>query len=340
MRRALLSLRDAYELLISRHRRSNRAFYALLLFTVGSAGVLSTLDVLWTVCGALLTGVLRWAGVVSWKIPEVSWPRLIGGVIPLLMLWGGLKWAQRLTRGGPLVRGTHLERPAPAIGLVVFLSRYTMRGALSVEAGTPTSVEALGAALNDAASGDFRRQIFASAWGPLYAAAEYHRDSLRHCWIITTGGSGGTSADVGVAERVVRLAGDGSLTCYSAGLTVQNASDVTEVVRVVDRIYRELAPAVGLEPENVVTDITGGTGMMSAGAMLATVGVRRRVQYLRQDADAALIDASEKPIRARRRDEIAGGRILVEVVTGRDVLPREEPGHPGSGTIDFTGPGR
>ncbi len=86
-------------------------------------------------------------------------------------------------------------------------------------------------------------------------------EKLRVAWLVTSIGPG-----VNVAEQFRELYQG---RCEVRVHTVGDPFDLYEIYSVVRRIYREEVPRAGLRPEEVVTDITGGTSIMSAGAALA-----------------------------------------------------------------------
>ena len=50
---------------------------------------------------------------------------------------------------------------------------------------------------------------------------------------------------------------------------ISDAFDLQEVSEMVREIYEKKVPDAGLKPSQVITDFTGGTAPMSAGAVLA-----------------------------------------------------------------------
>lgn len=86
-------------------------------------------------------------------------------------------------------------------------------------------------------------------------------EPLRVAWLVA---SRGESADV--AEKFRQLYKD---RCEVRIRAVQDAFDLYEIYSLVRRIYLEEVSQTGLSPDQVVTDITGGTTVMSVGAALA-----------------------------------------------------------------------
>ena len=88
-------------------------------------------------------------------------------------------------------------------------------------------------------------------------------EPLRVAWLVTSRGEGG---GVAVAEAFRARYAD---RCTVHICTVANPRDLQETYALVRHIYVEEVPAAGLQPEQVVADLTGGTGMMTAGMALA-----------------------------------------------------------------------
>jgi len=97
-----------------------------------------------------------------------------------------------------------------------------------------------------------------------HLAAEGPGEPLRVAWLITGRGEGG---GVTVAEKFRRRYRD---RCDVRVRTIADAyHDLQETCALVRRIYQEEAPEAGLQPQQVVADLTGGTRMMTAGVALA-----------------------------------------------------------------------
>jgi hypothetical protein len=88
-------------------------------------------------------------------------------------------------------------------------------------------------------------------------------EPLQVAWLVTSRGERG---GVAAAEAYCNRYAD---RCEMHVRTVADPFDLQETYAVVRRIYREEVPAKGLRPEQVVADLTGGTGMMTAGVALA-----------------------------------------------------------------------
>ena len=133
-------------------------------------------------------------------------------------------------------------RPAPMPGLIVLVSPRR----------TAERLEELGA----------------------YAAIEFHRTALKHCWMIATSGEGGSFA---TAQELAQHFGHYGLA--NSIWQVIDAASVAETFALIDWLYTQRVPTSGLSEPEVIADITGGTKPMTAGMVLAC-GSRRPMQYL------------------------------------------------------------
>lgn len=103
-------------------------------------------------------------------------------------------------------------------------------------------------------------------------AIEYHLarqeaggDPLRVCWLIATAGKDGSML---VAMDLKKHYGE---RCKVIICELKSAFDVQETYDLVRRIYQKEAvqPEIGLQPEQIIADCTGGTTLMSVGMALA-----------------------------------------------------------------------
>jgi hypothetical protein len=107
-----------------------------------------------------------------------------------------------------------------------------------------------------------------------YQAIDYHRATLRRCWLIATDGPAGSLA---TAEALARHFG--VYHVQSTIHTVANGADAAETLALVTAIYTQIAQDGALEPASVIADITAGTKAMTAGMVLAC-GTIHRMQYM------------------------------------------------------------
>ncbi|MCS7224592.1 MAG: hypothetical protein NZ959_08570 [Armatimonadetes bacterium] len=130
---------------------------------------------------------------------------------------------------------------------------------------------------------DYQKNIweFIASCPPAIVAAlrsvDYHaQDNLKFVWSIVTDEAAGFFE---VFEILVKKAFPGVSVLKKE---LQDPNDPANIQKVVNEVYQEAASR-GLSEDQVTTDITGGTAIMSVGGALACVRSRRRLQYLRQD---------------------------------------------------------
>jgi hypothetical protein len=104
--------------------------------------------------------------------------------------------------------------------------------------------------------------------------AEAGGQALQRCWLVASGGPGGT---VGEAEDIRLRYGD---RCRISIVDLNDAFDVKEVIACINRLYADLEAEgeegrdgaegdVPLRPDQIIADFTGGTSPMSVGLALA-----------------------------------------------------------------------
>jgi len=110
---------------------------------------------------------------------------------------------------------------------------------------------------------------------PFYAIA-YHYQKLEHLWIVVTEQTKGDELSL-FREICRRLNAEFQIH----ELELKNSDDLPSIQQVVNAAYKQ-AESLGLPENEVTTDITSGSSLMSAGSVLACVRSQRRVQYLNQ----------------------------------------------------------
>ena len=105
------------------------------------------------------------------------------------------------------------------------------------------------------------------------SAADAGGQSLQQCWLVATGGPDGTVAEAEDMRQRYKN------QCQISIVEVNDAFDVTEVIRRVNAIYAGSEtgdgaddadqPASTLRPDQIIADFTGGTSPMSVGLALA-----------------------------------------------------------------------
>jgi len=101
---------------------------------------------------------------------------------------------------------------------------------------------------------------------PARLALDYHlagEPGLQACWLIPSKGATGSMP---TAQELYDRYKD---RCRLEICPIGDAFDLQEVYETVREIYEKKVREAGLEPSQVITDFTGGTAPMSAGAALA-----------------------------------------------------------------------
>jgi hypothetical protein len=125
------------------------------------------------------------------------------------------------------------------------------------------------------------------------------KGELRHCWLIC-GGEKSLSAAQAMIGRLSRqnvnvqfhcdkdeLLYDPEYPQEQLSLVVEmndkSGDDPNYIRRLINAIYRDAEVQYGLSESEIVTDYTGGTKSMTAGAILAGSQPQRRLQYIRSE---------------------------------------------------------
>ena len=206
--------------------------------------------------------------------------------------------AQRLSPAPTWHGEEELKVPEPRRNLILNLPRFNGRGY--------DNPGQLAASWNQP---DFRVRAFQSNWGPLIVAAEHHAGTLRHCWVVC---SPQVRGDFAHAAALISALAPGT-ECHAVNLENQNS--ILDVQQKIKDVYASFGPDVGLEPDEIIADITGGQSSMSAGMALATRGYGRAIEYLRQDAPLVQRDTKGNEI-ALSRDQIREQKALISLRTG------------------------
>jgi len=145
--------------------------------------------------------------------------------------------------------------------------------------------------------------------GPSEAAApvalDYHLPVLRHCWMIATTASLKTAATL--AERYRTR---GIQVYWGEPNYVVDPDQLQSTYDLIIRIVEMEAMQAGLQPHEIIADITGGMKPMTAGMALACLARHRNMQYIKAPRDEAgqpLEGAPAEPIRIDTAFVPAGG---------------------------------
>jgi hypothetical protein len=111
-------------------------------------------------------------------------------------------------------------------------------------------------------------------------AIEYHREALKCCWLITT-----PSSKIKQHANQLKDQYDG-LIPHMAVVPIANEYDTRGCYEVVRNIYYQEARRLGLAPEGVIADITGGTKPMTLGMILACGEGEYPIQHVPTEYDS------------------------------------------------------
>jgi CRISPR-associated protein (Cas_Cas02710) len=114
--------------------------------------------------------------------------------------------------------------------------------------------------------------------GTILKAIEHHQVSLRHCWLLG-------SPDSKPYFPIIQEAG----AKYFPDVRIHDPITVDDVYGAIDDVYNavhgifgESKKTWGVEPEDIITDVTGGTKIMSIGLALACLPANRHIEYIDQ----------------------------------------------------------
>ena len=196
-----------------------------------------------------------------------------------------------------------MSKPEPSQGLILFLSTLSVHHwKLSQPEkdllGSPPAKGLL--ELIEAPSPDWatiQRLLQITNWQVPLKAIEHHQNpgssgsGLDHIWIIVTEDT--ASPDSGPRPgsahhlNAFRVAIENLLNFTGTvhdhemdGRLLTNIFDVQRSFKAVDVVYSELAPRVDLLENQIVSDLTSGTAVMTAGMVLACGLANRRLQYM------------------------------------------------------------
>lgn len=105
-------------------------------------------------------------------------------------------------------------------------------------------------------------------------AVDHHRGRLEHVWIVIT---------PGMREEATRLC---SYVEQELGLKahllaeIADEFDLSGTYSRVREVLTDLAPAIGLPANEVISDLTGGTKLMTAGMVVACSDLNQPLQYV------------------------------------------------------------
>jgi hypothetical protein len=200
-------------------------------------------------------------------------------------------------------------------GLVAMLGIFRSRGNPESEGlpSRPWQIEQLRAAL-DAEAPDWQvilNHVDNSNLQPLLQAIRHHdrNGRLRHVWLIATTDVVQPDAVQGgsrhLAPLVAKIVGSGlghRVIChYGEPALVVLPDDIGATYRAVNSVYEQAAPQVGLQPYQVIADITGARATMTSGMILACAPRGYPLQYTSTVVDPAAKEANVLPTPQRLR---------------------------------------
>jgi hypothetical protein len=111
----------------------------------------------------------------------------------------------------------------------------------------------------------------------LREAIVYHRPALQHCWLLVT------PEMQGQAGQAINHFPEVAFTLHP----LRDRYDSQGCYQTAREVYRREAPRLGLAPEEVIADITGGTKPMTLGLILACLEGGYPIQHVPTAFDAA-----------------------------------------------------
>lgn len=98
-----------------------------------------------------------------------------------------------------------------------------------------------------------------------FAAIDYHRGVLRQCWLIASAGENGS---LGAARWLAEYCAAREIA--ASVWQVNDPMNLAETYNLAQWLYTAEVPTSGLQPKEVVADITGATKPMTIGLLLAS----------------------------------------------------------------------
>ncbi|MBN1815267.1 MAG: hypothetical protein JXA14_25770 [Anaerolineae bacterium] len=118
----------------------------------------------------------------------------------------------------------------------------------------------------------------------LVAALRHHQqeDATAHCWLVMEEGMAPVKERFGELSK--RLVEEGIATQLHPAYIEQ--ADVRATYETVRTVFEREAAEVGLEPHQVIADITGGTKPMTTGMALAALTTGGALEYVESERDS------------------------------------------------------
>ena len=127
---------------------------------------------------------------------------------------------------------------------------------------------------------------------PVVEAVKTHKKNLKHCWLISSKSDETAKTGSLLSAKVLAdyLLDQPDIQCvFHTDLSLSIDQDSEIPVKTRDMIFRAFSEAqnLGLQPEDIVVDFTGGFKSMTFGCVLACLGDQRDVQYVGTKRDQA-----------------------------------------------------
>lgn len=228
--------------------------------------------------------------------------------LPFLLLLGSLTILAMRERLQPASAPRITQKPKTYPGLIVMLSIYRSHE-FADQPDQPSCVWTLADLQNALAQptvdwASVCQRITHSNLQPAMAAISYHSHDqrLRHLWLLSTKDLTAGINDDGsdkvkqtgshhLAPLLARTLKEGfgyDLRIYHDDSQLRvSPYDISEIYKAVEAIYEVDATVVGLSPDQVIADLTGGRATLTAGMVLACAPRGWAMQYTSTDHDPA-----------------------------------------------------
>lgn len=147
-------------------------------------------------------------------------------------------------------------------------------------------------------SEDLAEQLRDGPIGSILKAIEIHREHLKHCWLVASEESKPYFGPLQNACKKYFPA------VVLETITVEDVyAKIDNVYDAVQNIFATCEEKTGLLPSEIITDVTGGTKIMSIAVAMACLDSNRQIQYVEQKTRKTFykIDITWEKLIAQRR---------------------------------------
>jgi hypothetical protein len=224
--------------------------------------------------------------------------KIMGGQAPILLIFGGLgvglvtegfsKWFDHIASGEP-VFGAVVTFGAGLICFILGIVYWKTSDLFSRFSLKPVQIT-----LKDQVEPHQGLIVISSPTNgnevsPAEAAIRYHigdmdHATLRHCWILAgpdTPGNKDYSSYQNATHLKAQYESNDSKPIYIEIIPFKEQDNVEEIFNIVDEIYLHRLVLAKLEPNDVITDFTGGTKSMSVGMALAGFNHHTKLEIMK-----------------------------------------------------------